>query len=282
MLLEPHQCSIDAVPRRATAARLTLATLSYNTVSMETERRYTIAELADASAAALDALGIAARNGQVRDRPDVRTIRYYGTLGLVDRPAEMTGRTALYGDRHLLQVLAVKVLQARGATLADVQRTLVGASEPELRAAVGPGLPGALTAVLGAPPPVRPDRPFWRTPPRPAAPAPAAVSLSAGLPAAPGAAGPCDEIAGGEPSGVAAVPAVPTPAPRRARLADEAMRPRLLVAVPLAEGASLLIEHADGTAVDLGGLRAAAAPLLAYLTDAGLLPGSPTHPGAAS
>jgi hypothetical protein len=59
------------------------------------------------------------------------------------------------------------------------------------------------------------------------------------------------------------------------------MRPRLLVAVPLAEGASLLIEQADGRAVDLGALRAAAAPLLAYLTDAGLLPGSPTHPGAA-
>jgi len=219
---------------------------------METERRYTIAELADASETALDALGIAARNGQVRDRPDVRTIRYYGTLGLVDRPAEMTGRTGLYGDRHLLQVLAVKALQARGASLADVQRTLVGATEPELRAAVGPGLPGALAAVAG-PPPARPGRAFWRTPPSPAAPAPAAASPSAGLSTAPGAARPGD-----------------------------AMRPRLLVAVPLAEGASLLIEHAEGRTLDLGALRAAAGPLLDYLTDAGLLPGSPTHQGAAS
>ena len=244
---------------------------------METERRYTIAELADASAAALDALGIAARNGQVRDRPDVRTIRYYGTLGLVDRPAEMTGRTALYGDRHLLQVLAVKALQARGATLADVQRTLVGASEPELRAAVGPGLPGALADA--GPPPARPVRAFWRTPPSPAAPAPAAASLGAGLSAP---AGPGDELARAEPSGVTAVPAGPAPAARPARLADETMRPRLLVAVPLAEGASLLIEQADGTAVNLVALRAAAAPLLTYLTDAGLLPGSPTHPGATS
>jgi len=248
---------------------------------MKTERRYTIAELADASAAALDALGIAARNGQVRDRPDVRTIRYYGTLGLVDRPAEMAGRTALYGDRHLLQVLAVKALQARGATLTDVQRTLVGASEPELRAAVGPGLPGALAAVAG-PPPARPGRAFWRTPPGPAAPAPAAASLGAGLPAAPGAAGPGAEFADGEPTGVTAAPAFRVPAAGPARLADDTMRPRLLVAVPLADGASLLIEHADGSAVDLGALRAAAAPLLAYLTDAGLLPGSPTHPGATS
>jgi len=243
---------------------------------MKTERRYTIAELADASAAALDALGIAARNGQVRDRPDVRTIRYYGTLGLVDRPAEMTGRTALYGERHLLQVLAVKALQARGTTLADVQRTLVGASEPELRAAVGPGLPGALAAGLS---PARQVRPFWRTPPSPAAPAPAAASLSARMSAA---AGPGDELAHAEPPGVTAMLAGPAPAAHPARPADDTMRPSLLVAVPLAEGASLLIEHADGTAVDPVALRTAAAPLLTYLTDAGLLPGSPNHTGATS
>jgi DNA-binding transcriptional MerR regulator len=254
--------------------------LSYNTVTMENGRRYTIAELADASAAALDALGIAARNGQVRDRPDVRTIRYYGTLGLVDRPAEMTGRTALYGDRHLLQVLAVKALQARGATLADVQRTLVGASEPELRAAVGPRLPGALAAA--GPPPARPGRAFWRTPPGPAAPAPAAASLSAGPAAVPGPARPGDKPADGEPSATMAAPAFAVPAAGRARLADDTMRSRLLVSVPLADGATLLIEHADGGAVDPGALRAAAAPLLTYLTDAGLLPGGPTHPGAAS
>ena len=58
------------------------------------------------------------------------------------------------------------------------------------------------------------------------------------------------------------------------------MRARQLIAVPLAEGATLLIEHADSDAVDVGALRAAAAPLLAHLTDAGLLPSSPTHPGA--
>src|SRR5215472_1851560 len=150
-------------------------------LDMDTERRYTIAELADASAAALDALGIAARNGQVRDRPDVRTIRYYDTLGLIDPPAEMTGRTARYGGRHLLQVLAVKAVQVRGDSLADAQRTLVGASDEELRSAIGPGLPVALAAV---PPAAReendarqlPERPFWRmSPVPPAAAVPAAA-----------------------------------------------------------------------------------------------------------
>lgn len=231
---------------------------------METEagHRYTITELADASAAALDALGIAARNGQVRDRPDARTIRYYAALGLVDRPAEMNGRTAVYGDRHLLQVLAVKALQARGATLADVQRTLVGASEPELRAAVGPGLQGVLAAVTGQPPPARPDRPFWRA--APAAPAPTGY-----------------EAAGPAAAATLSAPEPPGPLPTDpADMTDDTMRPRTLIAVPLAEGATLIIEHADGDVVDAGALRAAAAPLLAHLTDAGLLPGVPTHRGA--
>lgn len=238
-------------------------TLSYDTVIMDKSRRYTLAELADASVAALDALGVAARNGQVRERPDARTIRYYTALGLVDRPVEMAGRTALYGDRQLLQVLAVKALQARGASLADIQRSLVGASEPELRAAVGPGLPGALTAASG-PPPGRPARAFWRTPPSTAPVPSAAAPFDAEL----------SHAAGAAPSGTA--PSETT----RSQTAAGATRPRQLLAVPLAEGATLLIGDADADAVDAEALRAAAAPLLAHLSAAGLLPGPPTHPGA--
>ena len=166
---------------------MTYLTLSYNTVGMEPERRYTLSELADACAAALDALGVAVRNGQVRDRPDARTIRYYTSLGLVGRPAEMTGRTGWYGDRHLLQVLAVKAMQARGASLADVQRILVGASTDELRSAIGPGLPAALAAA--ARPAAEPDRAFWRTRPG-AAGAPSAPPATTPLAPASSAAGP--------------------------------------------------------------------------------------------
>jgi DNA-binding transcriptional MerR regulator len=233
---------------------------------METERRYTIAELADASAEALDALGIAARNGQVRDRPDTRTIRYYSSLGLVDRPADMTGRTAWYGDRHLLQVLAVKALQARGASLAEVQRALVGASEAELRPAVGPGLPGALaaTAQPGGHDDARPvrDQAFWRTPP--SRPSPESASPTS----APSRATPPEPSSAGHP-----------------HVADLAMRPRPLLAISLAVGTTLLIEHAGSRGIDTLGsldtqaLRTAAAPLLAYLTRTGLVPGSPTHEG---
>jgi DNA-binding transcriptional MerR regulator len=73
-------------------------------------------------------------NGQVRAVPDVRTIRYYTTLGLIDRPAAMQGRTALYGWRHLLQLVAIKRLQASGLALVEIQSRLLGRSDAELAA----------------------------------------------------------------------------------------------------------------------------------------------------
>jgi DNA-binding transcriptional MerR regulator len=71
-------------------------------------------------------------SGRVRDVPDRRTIRYYTTLGLLDRPAEMRGRTALYGRRHLLQLVAIKRLQARGLSLAEIQKRLLGLPKSRL------------------------------------------------------------------------------------------------------------------------------------------------------
>jgi DNA-binding transcriptional MerR regulator len=294
-------------------ARLTYLTLLYDTVSMEPQRRLTLAELADACATALDALGVAAPNGQVRDRPDARTIRYYTALGLVDRPAGMTGRTAWYGDRHLLQVLAVKAMQARGASLADVQRILVGASADELRSAIGPGLPAALAAAAGPAP--EPDRAFWRTPPAAARPASAGPATSLAGAALAARRGP-GRLASARPARARPGPAQPPSAPLGSARAESAAQPesvpptglaawpaadavaqsppgppRRLVAVPLAAGVTLLIEDADAGVSDTGpsetgardtgafdtdALRAAAAPLLAHLTAAGLRPGPPT------
>jgi len=77
------------------------------------------------------------RNGRVRDIPDLRTIRYYTTAGLLERPAEMRGRTALYGRRHLLQLVAIKKLQARGLSLTQVQERIAGATDAMLRRLAG-------------------------------------------------------------------------------------------------------------------------------------------------
>src|SRR5262245_45243958 len=75
---------------------------------------WTIDELGAQVALALSVDYEGPHNSRIREVPDRRTIRYYTTLGLIDRPAEMRGRTALYGRRHLLQLVAIKRLQARG------------------------------------------------------------------------------------------------------------------------------------------------------------------------
>ncbi len=126
------------------------------------------------------------RNGQVRAVPDDRTVRYYGTIGLLDRPLAMRGRTALYGPRHLAQVVAIKRLQSAGRSLAEIQELWPTLDDPTLAR-----MSGVSHAVMGkrsakaefwkqdqvAPthslPPVRRAAP---SPPEPSAP-PAAVEL---------------------------------------------------------------------------------------------------------
>jgi DNA-binding transcriptional MerR regulator len=72
------------------------------------------------------------QNGRVRELPNGRTIRWYTTIGLVDRPLASRGRISLYGQRHALQLAAIKQLQARGMSLAEIQERLLGASDEDL------------------------------------------------------------------------------------------------------------------------------------------------------
>jgi DNA-binding transcriptional MerR regulator len=71
-------------------------------------------------------------SGRVRAVPDARTIRYYTTIGLLDRAAEMRGRTAYYGRQHVLQLVCIKRLQAAGMSLEQVQQKLAGATTRKL------------------------------------------------------------------------------------------------------------------------------------------------------
>lgn len=107
-------------------------------------------------------------SGRVRDVPDLRTIRYYTTVGLLDRPAAMRGRTALYGERHLLQLVAIKRLQAQGLSLAAVQERVVGLSSKGLRrlaAAEGTAARGDVSAPAAAS--GERGESFWRVQPEP-------------------------------------------------------------------------------------------------------------------
>ena len=64
------------------------------------EACWTLNDLCDQVLRALSVGYPGQTNGQIREVPDARSIRYYTTLGLIDRPGEMRGRTALYGKRH--------------------------------------------------------------------------------------------------------------------------------------------------------------------------------------
>lgn len=98
---------------------------------------------------------------------DERTLRYFQSSGIVDRPLRYDGRVAVYGYRHLVQALATRALQAQGLSLAQVQAALLGVSTADLERAVAgalgpahadpqsraaPVATAARTAASGAPP----------------------------------------------------------------------------------------------------------------------------------
>src|SRR5262249_15289132 len=121
---------------------------------------WTIAELGERVAQALSVDYPGQTNGQVRAVPDRRTIRYYTTLGLIDAPTEMRGRTALYGRRHLLQLVAIKRLQVAGRSLAEIQQQLLGLATTQLEQL-------ARLPADGETVPTRTSQPFWSAAPAP-------------------------------------------------------------------------------------------------------------------
>ena len=171
------------------------------------------------------------RNGQVRAVPDERTIRYYGAIGLLDKPSATRGRTAMYGRRHVAQILAIKRLQAEGKTLAEIQALWPGLDDRTLSRLTGVELP----------PRPKARKEFWKD-----APAPGAAATPA-------------------------TPATPTtasasaPAPRPASPPDSAVELR----IELAPDVSLVLTVPElGIAItkaDIAAIRAAAAPLVTEL-----------------
>jgi DNA-binding transcriptional MerR regulator len=87
---------------------------------------------------------------KVTDVPDARTVRYYISLGLVDQPHGRRGTFALYGKRHLLQVLAVKKLQAEYLPIRKIEALLAGRDDAALEALLGGAV--ALAEILRAAP----------------------------------------------------------------------------------------------------------------------------------
>jgi hypothetical protein len=202
-----------------------------------------------------DALAVdyrGAPTGRVRDVPDRRVIRWYVTRGLVDRPVASRGRTALYGHRHLLQLVAIKRRQADGRSLAEIQAELTGVTDDVLAEIA------RLTPTAGCDPPA-PEPPagpvrarFWAAdrpvasdaamPPRGATETAVVAAPLAGIGATPATADPSQAAAAGWPGDGWA-----------------------MHGVRLAPGVILLIEDAAPITADAATIRAAARPLLDLL-----------------
>ena len=106
-------------------------------------------ELVAVAGRAVRRLGAEPVDGRVSVELDARVVRYYQTLGLLDKPHRFDGRKAIYGVRHLLQLLSIKKLQADGYPLALIQENLAGRSTAQLEAIVGEISPVAVAAQAG-------------------------------------------------------------------------------------------------------------------------------------
>lgn len=206
------------------------------------EPLWTLDELTARVALALSVDYDGQSSGRVREIPDARIIRYYTTLGIVDRPLGYDGRTAIYSTRHLLQIVAIKRLQQRGASLSQVQQVFLALDEKSLvRLAAGPAGPGtagmaeAMSATSSVAAPAKEK--FWNTAPAEPVTTPRAKEKK---------------------KETAAAPVQP--------------HPGTLTGVPISDDAVVLAAFArTPDAQDLAALRTAAAPLLAELRKRGLL-----------
>lgn len=248
---------------------------------------WTIAELADRAAAALAADASAQVSGRVRDLPNERLIRWYTTIGLVDPPLGRRGRTALYGHRHLLQLVAVKRRQASGRSIAEIQIELAAATDADLaRIAALPDAPGARSNGLPAS-----DASRGRTaghpgsnvqPPRDAAPAPHSdspagpASRRTSAPSPEGPESPEGTAGGGERGKFWSTRPDVSFRPNVDLSGYGEPRPAIVQGVRLAPGLTVLLEVSDLNGDDLAAIEAAARPLLHELRRRGLLAPAPS------
>src|SRR5215469_2422636 len=89
--------------------------------------RWTIQELAETVNTWCRDRALQPANGQTASELSARTLHYYRSVGLLDAP-ESGG----YGRRHLLQLKAIRILQAQGLPLSRIQQLLFARSDKEL------------------------------------------------------------------------------------------------------------------------------------------------------
>jgi DNA-binding transcriptional MerR regulator len=76
-------------------------------------------------------------DSRVAAHTDIRTFRLYRTQKLIDRPDAKVGISGVYGRRHVLQLVAIKALQAQRLPLREIAKRLAGADEAALEKMIG-------------------------------------------------------------------------------------------------------------------------------------------------
>jgi len=222
--------------------------------------QWTLAELVSEVATRIAALP-APKNGQIRAVPDDRTVRYYATLGLLDRPDVMRGRTAIYGRKHLAQIVAIKRMQTMGRSLAEIQALWPTMDDQTLGRMAGVALPITVGRA-----PARQE--FWKR--EPARVGSTTTEHEVSIAAADVGAGSTvvEEAAAGLAESVVA-----------ADVHRPAQHAPLELRIELAPNVSLVLavvdEHVSISPADVRAIRAAAAPLIAELAQRRLT----THAG---
>ncbi len=88
---------------------------------------FSAGELASRANAWCDEHRVTPANGQAGDVVTERNVRFYRTTGLLDAP------DGGFGEKHLLQLIAVRLLQAQGLPLRRIRELLHGRNLEDLR-----------------------------------------------------------------------------------------------------------------------------------------------------
>lgn len=92
---------------------------------------YTLGELVEAVNAWCVEARLVPANGQVGEVLTERNLRFYRTVGILDAPLTTGGGG--YAEKHRLQLMALRLLQAQGLPLRRIRELLFGRTERELR-----------------------------------------------------------------------------------------------------------------------------------------------------
>jgi len=112
------------------------------------DEKLSLGELVDAVNQWCDRHGIAPASNQAGERITERNVRFYRTAGLVDAPNSGGGQG--YGEKHKLQLIAVRLLQSQSLPLRRIRELLLGRSLADLRRIEKQGLAEARSAPLPA------------------------------------------------------------------------------------------------------------------------------------